>query len=139
MTHPVNSSHSFSWNNLVFSEVINFFSFPFTFLTVKICINYNHCTSINYECKMKCHRCCDKKLSNEFPFFPLTEDCDHALLHCLDVSKSQYFFLEWSLFRCFQSLIAQEQMCTSFVRFHFIPSWLFFFQICAMTFKLKYQ
>ncbi|XP_046855656.1 uncharacterized protein LOC124448712 [Xenia sp. Carnegie-2017] len=33
---------------------------------------------------MKCHRCCDKKLSNEFPFFPLTEDCDHALLHCLD-------------------------------------------------------
>ena len=35
---------------------------------------------------MKCHRCQEDKLSKEFPFYPLTEDCDHPLLHCLDVS-----------------------------------------------------
>ncbi|XP_046855302.1 uncharacterized protein LOC124448303 [Xenia sp. Carnegie-2017] len=33
---------------------------------------------------MECDRCHDKKLSNEFPFFPLTKNCDHALLHCLE-------------------------------------------------------
>ncbi|XP_046855403.1 uncharacterized protein LOC124448402 [Xenia sp. Carnegie-2017] len=32
---------------------------------------------------MECRLCHDEKLSNEFPFFPLTEKCDHALLHCL--------------------------------------------------------
>ena len=37
---------------------------------------------------MKCHRCEEDKLSKEFPFYPLTESCNHALLHCLDVSMS---------------------------------------------------
>ncbi|XP_028413427.1 uncharacterized protein LOC114536292 isoform X2 [Dendronephthya gigantea] len=33
---------------------------------------------------MKCHGCQEDKLSKEFPFYPLTEDCDHPILHCLD-------------------------------------------------------
>lgn len=37
---------------------------------------------------MKCHHCQEDKLSKEFPFYPLTEDCNHALLHCLDVSMT---------------------------------------------------
>jgi hypothetical protein len=35
---------------------------------------------------MKCHLCKENKLSKEFPFYALTEKCDHPLLHCLDVS-----------------------------------------------------
>ena len=35
---------------------------------------------------MICHLCKEDKLSEEFPFDPLTVNCDHALLHCLDVS-----------------------------------------------------
>ena len=36
---------------------------------------------------MKCHLCEEDKLSKEFPFYPLTDNCNnHPLLHCLDVS-----------------------------------------------------
>ncbi|XP_028413485.1 uncharacterized protein LOC114536328 [Dendronephthya gigantea] len=37
---------------------------------------------------MKCHLCKEDKLSKEFPFYSLTDDCNHALLHCLDCSIS---------------------------------------------------
>ena len=35
---------------------------------------------------MKCHRCGEDKLSEEFPYYAPSENCDHALLHCLKVS-----------------------------------------------------
>ena len=35
---------------------------------------------------MICHLCEEDKLSKEFPFEPLTDNCDHPLLHCLRVS-----------------------------------------------------
>ena len=38
---------------------------------------------------MKCHLCNENKLSEEFPFYAPSENCDHALLHCLKVSTLQ--------------------------------------------------
>mgnify|MGYP002803909615 FL=1 len=37
---------------------------------------------------MKCHLCKESKLFKEFPFYPLTDKCDHPLLHCLDCATA---------------------------------------------------
>lgn len=45
---------------------------------------------------MKCYLCCKDKLRREFPFEPLTENCNHAPLHCLRVSIIESMVILWS-------------------------------------------
>ena len=70
---------------------------------------------------MKCHHCKENKLSKEFPFYPLTDHCDHPLLHCLDVSI-QIAYSYWFCFkfhvhvakiRCMMLCVYVGYMCVS--------------------------
>ena len=48
-----------------------------------------------YTAAMKCHQCGEDKLSEEFPYYAPSENCDHALLHCLKVSIYLFSMVAW--------------------------------------------